>query len=170
MTKTTTIHRLIVLLQHYKSIRLSIIFFIDLLNYNYLSPKARRKWSILCSGRTHVISHFTIRHIFVTYCDTIALFRKITINTTRPSTIFKAILHKLHNLPIVSYYYLVFSHIFSFYLIRKRPHISLLLLLFPINNKAVISSELKTTTQFIMFIHYTYSLSFFLSLLLNIQT
>lgn len=87
-TKTTTIHRLIVLLQHYKSIRLSIIFFIDLLKYNYLSPKARRKWSIRCSGRTRVISHFTNRHIFVTYCDTIALFRKITIYTTRPTTIY----------------------------------------------------------------------------------
>jgi len=34
---STTIQRLIVLLPHYKSIRLSIIFFIDLLKYNYLS-------------------------------------------------------------------------------------------------------------------------------------
>jgi len=37
-TTTTTIQRLIVLLHtHYKSIWLSIIFFIDLLKYNYLS-------------------------------------------------------------------------------------------------------------------------------------
>lgn len=117
----------------------------------YLAPKARRKWSIRCSGRTRVISHFTNRHIFVTYCGTIALFRKITIYTTRPTTTFTAILHKLHNSPMVSYFYFLIYFLFIFYESEiLRPHISLLLLLlFPISNKAVISNGLKTTTQFI---------------------
>lgn len=47
----------------------------------YLVPKARRKWSIRCSGRTRVISHFTNRYIFGT--GTIALFHKITLRPHR---------------------------------------------------------------------------------------
>jgi len=53
----------------------------------YLVQKAKRKWSIRCSGWMRVISHFTNRHIFGRYLlitGTIALFRKNIIYTTRP--------------------------------------------------------------------------------------
>jgi len=109
----------IVLLPHYKSIRLSIIFFIDLLKYNYLSRsegQAKMVHSLFRSNacyfsfyeQTHIC--YLLRHncfIPKNYYIHSEAHHHVHCNLTQATQLTNSEL-------------LLFSHIFSFYLIRKR--------------------------------------------------
>lgn len=85
----------------------------------YLAPKAKRKWSIRCSGRTRVISHFTSRHIFVTYCE-LRHNRFISKNYLLYTPPGSPPLYQQSYTNYIDSELLLFSQIFSFYLIVKR--------------------------------------------------
>lgn len=123
-TKTTTIQRLIVLLPHYKSIRLSIIFFIDLLKYNYLSRsegQAKMVHSLFRSNACY-FSFYQQTYLLPTTAAQSLYSEKLLYTPSGPPPRSLAILHKLHNSPMVSYYYFLFIFYESETL---RPHISL---------------------------------------------
>lgn len=88
----------------------------------YLVSKAKRKWSIRCSGRTRVISHFASRYIFGT--DTIALFHKITL---RHRCLHCIVVHTQHTAKNevyfpANYYYTISYFRFIFYKTLRQPH------------------------------------------------